>query len=58
MADLLDVDSGLEGSFLGVVALEPHAMLAVPYGVCSDGWVVATIVSPVELFGITGALGT
>ena len=32
----LDVDGGLEGSLLGVVPLQAHAVLVVPYAVCRD----------------------
>ena len=45
MANLLDVDGGLEGGFLCVVALESHAVLAVRDGVCRNGRVVASVVS-------------
>lgn len=50
MADLLDIDGGLEGGLLCVVALESHAVLAVPDGVGRDRRVVAILVSPFPAF--------
>ena len=45
VTDLLDVDGGLEGSFLRIVTLKPHTVPVVPDGVCGDGRVVAASVS-------------